>query len=152
MSDAGALGGLRFAAGLPPQTLVELAGIATDQVFAARSVIFREGARCPDVFIVQTGNVALDMHVPGRGAVRILTVGEGELLGWSALLGDGHMSATATALDDTRLVAISGVKLRKLCESNHDVGWHVMQQMAQALSQRLVATRLQLLDLFAVNQ
>jgi CRP-like cAMP-binding protein len=151
MFDAGALGGLRFAAGLPPAVLAELAGVAREQVIAARSVIFAENAICPDVFIVQTGHVALDMHVPGRGAVRILTVGEGELLGWSAILGDGQMTATATAIDETRLVVISGTRLRELCETNHEIGRHVMQQVAKALSQRLVATRLQLLDLFAVN-
>jgi CRP/FNR family transcriptional regulator, cyclic AMP receptor protein len=152
MFDAGALGELRFAAGLPPQTLVELARIATDQVVAPNSVIFREGAVCPDVFIVQAGHVALEMHVPGRGAVRILTVGAGELLGWSALLGEGHMTASATALDNTRLVVISGARLRELCETNHAIGVRVMQQVATALSQRLVATRLQLLDLFALDR
>jgi CRP-like cAMP-binding protein len=149
MLDVGLLGQLRFAAGLPPQTLVELTGLATEQAFAAKSVIFREGAHCPEVYIVQSGHVALEMNVPGRGAARILTVGEGELLGWSALLGDGRMTATATAIDDTRLVAISGAKLRVLCETNHAIGVRVMQQVATALSQRLVATRLQLLDLFA---
>lgn len=152
MFDARALAGLRFAAGLPPQTLAELAGIAREQVFAGKSVIFREGTNCPELFVVHSGHVALDMHVPGRGATRILTVGEGELLGWSALLGDGRMTATATAIDDTRLVVLSGAKLRQLCETNHETGWHVMQQVAKGLSQRLVATRLQLLDLFAVNR
>lgn len=149
--DAGQLGRLRFAADLPPQTLVEVAALASERVVSAKSVIFREGEICPDLYVVQKGVVALDMHVPGRGAVRILTVGEGELLGWSALLGEGRMTATATALDDTRLAVISGAKLRGLCETNHEVGVRVMQQMATALSQRLVATRLQLLDLFACN-
>jgi CRP-like cAMP-binding protein len=152
MLDAGLLGQLRFAAGLTPQTLAELAGIATSQAFAPRSVIFREGTTCPDVFIVQTGHVALEMYVPGRGAVRILTVGEGELLGWSALLGNGNMTATAMTLENVHLVAISGTKLRQLCESNPAMGVRVMQQVAAALSQRLVATRLQLLDLFSQDR
>lgn len=151
MFDAKQLSRLRFAADLPPQILIELAALAGERAVPAKSVIFREGEVCHDLYVVQKGVVALDMHVPGRGAVRILTVGEGELLGWSALLGEGCMTATATALDDTRLVVISGAKLRELCETNHEVGIRVMQQMATALSQRLVATRLQLLDLFAGN-
>ncbi len=46
-------------------------------------------------------------------------------------------------------VAISGLELRQLCNTDFEVGYHVMGQVASALSQRLLATRLQLLDLFA---
>ncbi|MGE5193996.1 MAG: Crp/Fnr family transcriptional regulator [Deltaproteobacteria bacterium] len=152
MVDVALLGGLRFAAGLPPQTLAELAAMASVQTFAPQSVIFREGDMCPDIFLIESGHVALDMHVPGRGPVRILTVGAGEFLGWSALLNDGPMTCIATALDTIRLVAIPGAKLGALCEANHEIGFRVMQQMARALAQRLVATRLQLLDLFLVGR
>ena len=152
MFDARVLGALPFAAGLPAPALAELAGIARAQAFPAKAVIFREGVICPDLFVVEAGRVAIEMHVPGRGAVRVLTVGDGELLGWSALLGDGRMTATAMAIDDTRLVVIPGNSLRDLCQRSHEVGWQVMQQVAKALSARLIATRLQLLDLFAINR
>jgi CRP-like cAMP-binding protein len=152
MLDVSELSGLRFAAGLPPQTLAELAGLASIQTFAQKRVVFREGDRCPDIFLLQSGRVALDMHVSGRGPVRILTVGEGELLGWSALLGDGPMTATATTLEATRLVVIPGATLGALCEANHEVGYRMMQQMARAMAQRLVATRLQFLDLFSIDR
>jgi CRP-like cAMP-binding protein len=104
------------------------------------------------MFLVESGHVALDMHVPGRGPVRILTVGEGELLGWSALLQDGPMTCAATALESTRLIAIPGAGLAALCEANQEIGYRVMRQMARALAQRLVATRLQLLDLFLISR
>ena len=152
MLDAAQLSGLHFAAGLPPQTLAELAGMASIQSFAPQRVVFREGDRCADIFLLRSGRVALDMHVPGRGPVRVLTVGEGELLGWSAVLGDGPMTATATTQEATRLVVIPGATLGALCESNHEIGYRVMQQMARALAQRLVATRLQLLDLFSIGR
>ncbi len=152
MLDVAELSGLRFAAGLPPQTLAELAGVASVQTFAPGRVVFREGDRCPEIFLVESGRVALDMHVPGRGPVRILTVGAGELLGWSALLADGPMTATATTLEATRLVVLPGAKLGAMCETNHEIGYRVMQQMARALAQRLVATRLQLLDLFLIGR
>lgn len=151
MCDAGLLTNLRFAARLPPETVADLARISTVKTFAAKKVLFREGAISNELFLVQSGHVALDMHVPGRGAVRILSVGEGELLGWSALLGEGPMTATATAIENTVVVAIEGAKLRELCARNHEAGFQVMRQVVAALSQRLLATRLQLLDLFAVN-
>lgn len=80
-----------------------------------------------------------------------LTTGPGELVGWSGLVSDGRMTATAMALDDTTLIAMSGQKLRDLCASEHDLGNVLFQRVAQVLSKRLLSTRLQLLDLFEVN-
>jgi CRP-like cAMP-binding protein len=138
-----------FVVGLAPHILAELAGLVSLREFGAGDVIFREGANCNDLFLIAMGLVALDVQVPGRGPVRILTIGQGELLGWSAMLGTGPMTATATVLEPTSAFAISGTTIRALCEQNHEVGYRIMQQTAATLAQRLTATRLQMLDLFA---
>jgi hypothetical protein len=65
------------------------------------------------------------------------------------LLGGGVMTVSASALEDTRAIAASGTELLELCRTNRELGFELMQRMAGALAQRLVATRLQLLDLFA---
>jgi CRP-like cAMP-binding protein len=140
---------LRFTAGLLPRVIEQLASLAQVVDVPAGNVIFREGAEARDVFIVASGRIALEMNVSGRGAVRILTLGDGDLLGWSALLGGLHMTASAIALEPSRLVALPGRRLRELCEADHELGYHVMRQLAAALSRRLVGTRVQLLDLFA---
>ena len=140
---------LRFASGLPANVVTEIAAVSRVCEFRQESILFREGAECHDLFLVEAGHVALEMHVPARGSVRILTVGPGEMLGWSALIAEGRMTVTATALDEVSAVAIPGPTLRVRCDTDHELGYQVMRQMASALSQRLLATRLQLLDLFA---
>lgn len=140
---------LHFTAGLLPRVVSELAAIARVQDFDAGAVIFREGVHCDEIYLLASGHVALDMNVVGRGPTRILTLRSGDLLGWSALLGEGRMTASATALEPTRLVALAARALRQQCETDHELGYHVMRQLAGALSRRLVATRVQLLDLFA---
>lgn len=140
---------LEFVAGLSPAALAELAAISHFREWAGGAIVFREGTECEELFLVVAGEVALDMHVPSRGAVRILTVGAGEMLGWSALIGNGRMTATATVVQPVSVIAIPGPALRSLCETNHDLGYQVMRTMAVALSRRLLATRLQLLDLFS---
>lgn len=59
------------------------------------------------------------------------------------------MTSTAVALQPVKTIAFDGDALRQLCERNHEIGYYVMRQLETALSHRLVATRLQLLDLFA---
>lgn len=138
-----------FASKLPAAVLARLAAIARVVEWNEGAAIFREGDHRDDLYVLSSGHVALEMSVPGRGLTRILTVRSGELLAWSALLGDGRMTASAMAIEPTQALAISGRELRQLCQSDHEVGYHVMGQVASALSQRLLATRLQLLDLFA---
>ena len=143
------LGESRFAAGLSPESLAAFAGLSRLKSFPPGTVLFQGGTENHNLFLVAEGDVALDMHVPGRGAVRILSVGPGEMLGWSALVGDGRMTATATTLNDVTALVCAGPALRSLCDHDHVLGYQVMRQMAIALSRRLLATRLQLLDLFA---
>ena len=140
---------LQFSAQLPTDTVQKLAAAAVLQNVAAGHYLFREGADNRRLYLVRSGRLALEMSVPGRGAVRILTVGPGEMAGWSSLLDRGKMTASAVAVEPTEVIAAEADTLQALCEANHEFGFHLMRQMAAALSKRLVATRLQLLDLFA---
>lgn len=139
---------LRFTADLPAAMLDRLAEIASLQRFAAGAVLFREGAHHESLYLLCSGRVAIEMRVPGRGNVRIMSLGPGDVVGWSALLGGGPMTASAVALEPCEVLAIPGAELAALCASDHELGHALMRQMATALSRRLVATRLQLLDLF----
>ena len=129
--------------------LARIAALGELRKFPAATLLFREGAQNDKLMIVSAGRVALDMQVPGRGEVRIISLGPGDMVAWSALLGGGRMTTSAVALEDTQVVAIRASDVLPLCESDPAFGYHLMRQVAQALASRLVATRLQLLDLFA---
>ena len=140
---------LHFSAEFPTDVIDQLAGESTVRVLPAGAVLFREGAPNEELYLVLRGRLALEMNVPGRGAVRILTIGPGEMAGWSSLVGRGKMTAGAVAVDATEVVVAPADRLLALCDTNPEFGFHLMRQMAAALSKRLVATRLQLLDLFS---
>ncbi len=143
---------VRLLQAIPERLLAKLAAMATIEAAAADRVLFTEGAHCDRIYFVVDGLVALDMNVPRRDSTRILTVGPGEVLAWSALLSDQRMTATGTVIQDSRLIALAAGPLRQLCDSDHEIGFVLMRAMALALSRRLLATRLQLLDLFAEAQ
>ena len=138
-----------FAARLPAKMLEQLADASRLREVPAGSTLFKEGSQSDDLYLIVEGQVVLDINFPGRGNVRILTLGAGDMVGWSALLGAGPMTTTAVAVTETRAVVAPGKKLLELCESDHEAGYQLMHRMAVALSRRLVATRLQLLDLFS---
>ena len=138
--------------GLDAPDIESLASISTRVDHAAGTVLFTEGCSADVLSVVCFGSVALDMHVPVRGKVRILTLGAGDLLGWSAIVGDSVMTATATVIEDAVLLNLPKASLRKLCDADHTLGYAVMNLVARSLAQRLRGTRLQLLDLFSETE
>jgi len=142
------LGTVRFLEGIAPDDLSQIAGIAEVQEMSAGGVVFREGMKSQHVYLVLEGRVALEIRVPGRGAVSIQTVSTGELLGWSPMLETSPMTATARAVNSTRLLVLHAPQLVALGEHNPRLGLELMRRTALALAQRLNATRLQLLDVY----
>jgi CRP/FNR family cyclic AMP-dependent transcriptional regulator len=138
-----------FLRAMPKAFVERLNQIARPCAFAPGVVLFVKGIGHPEFHVVVEGHVRLDMLVPRRGRIPILTMATGDVLAWSALIGDSTMTSTAIALEPVKTVAFRGDQLNQLCETEHEIGYHVMRQLASALSRRLLATRLHLLDLFA---
>lgn len=137
---------------LTEEDLFKVSGIASVQNFDSAINLFQEGAVCERLYLVSTGLVALDMCLPRRGCARMVTVGPGEIIGWSALLADARMTAKATVVEPSTLIVFRAGELRALCDADHDIGYAVMKHVSIALSRRLLATRLQMLDVFEDTQ
>ncbi|MBB4285453.1 cyclic nucleotide-binding domain-containing protein [Roseospira goensis] len=72
-----------FFAGMEPGHLSALAGCAREERFEAGTLLFREGGFADRVFILRQGQVAVEVRVPGEGAVVLETLHEDDVLGWS---------------------------------------------------------------------
>ena len=135
-------------ADLDHQVLSQIGALANLISVPEGTLIFAEGDSHTDLSFVLRGTVVLDMVTAQCGKQQILTLGEGDLLAWSTFLGDSRMTSSAVAATDTELVSFPAKQLRSLCEANHDVGYAVSLTIAKLMSRRLLATRLQLLDVF----
>jgi CRP-like cAMP-binding protein len=138
-----------FGAGLSPQAVTRLAEIAYLRTAEAGAELTREGQVTDALSIVLSGRVALRMLVPERGMVTILTVEPGDVVGWSAIVPPHRGTANAVAIEPVRLLELPGEPLRALLRTDHALAASVYPRVLQAVSRRLAATRLQLLDLFA---
>lgn len=128
----------------------QLGDIAHLRTLPAGDVLFNESEQHSQIYLVASGTVRLEMLTATSGRRTILSIGSGEFLAWSALIGDGVMTATAIANDDTQLVGFEVKPLRESFEQNSELGYRLMQSLSQALARRLLATRLQLLDLYHI--
>jgi CRP/FNR family cyclic AMP-dependent transcriptional regulator len=137
-----------FFAGLGEEFRKLVCGCARNVRFEAGQFLFREGEPANEFFLLRHGRVALEITVPGRGAMTFQTVGEGEIVGVSWLIPPYRWTNDARALGLTRAIGMDATCLRRKCEADHDLGYEMMKRFVPVLVQRLQATRLQVLDVY----
>jgi CRP-like cAMP-binding protein len=138
-----------FTRGLAPEYLEKLAGIAFEVKFSRDEAIYREGDLGDVIYIIVSGQISVEKYQPGKGRIPILTVGPGQVLGWSAFFPEKRKTASARATAATHAVAISAPQLRELCHKDCHLGYQVLYQLANLIADRLKATRLQLIDIYS---
>jgi CRP-like cAMP-binding protein len=133
---------------LDPRHLQLIVSCAANVRFEAGQFIFREGEEANQFYLLRHGTVSLEIFVPQRGALTIQTLREGDVLGWSWLLPPYRWHFDARAVSLTRALALDGKCLRAKCEDDHDLGYELFKRFARLMTERLQATRLQLLDVY----
>ena len=133
-----------YFADVSEEGLREVAKISEEENVVAGTVIFREGDRADDLYIVAEGEVDIQYTLGGGEQRTVDTVISGELIMWSALVEPFRSTAIGTARQATKLVAINGDKLRGLCEKDHDLGHRMSIGLIKLLATRLDGARVQL--------
>jgi len=141
-----------FFAGLDHGFMSLMVGCASNVRFEAGAYIFKEGDAANTFYLIREGKVALEVSAPQHKPIIVETLGVGEILGWSWLLPPYYWKFHAHAVEGTRAIALDGKCLRTKCDENHDLGYEVLKRFAQIMERRLEATRLQLLDIYAVRR
>ncbi len=128
-----------------------IVGCASNVRFNAGDFIFRQGEQANHFYLIRHGMVSLEMFVAGRGPVKVQTLGEGEVLGWSWLVPPYLWMFDASAMEVTRTIALDGKCLRTKCEQDHDLGYQLLKRFVTIMQERLDAARLQLLNIYEVH-
>lgn len=117
--------------------------------FEPGSHIFREGRPADACYLLDHGDVGLEISVPGSGNRTIQTLHGGEVLGWSWLFSPYEWSFDAKAYSFTQAVSLDAKRLLAERDADRDFGYALMTRFAEIIVDRLQATRLQLLDVYA---
>jgi CRP/FNR family transcriptional regulator, cyclic AMP receptor protein len=137
-----------FWKGLDANHVRLLQEIAISERFDAGQLIFQEGEEADRFCLIRTGQVRLDAFVPGRGAVTVQTLTDGDPLGWSWLFPPYRWHFSAHANEVTELIVFDGKFLRDLSELNHDFGYELIKRVSNMLPERLQETRILLENSF----
>lgn len=138
-----------FLAGMRSDHLGGLVELAEHDWFPMGQRIFEEGTVADRFWLLWDGRVSLDLHVPGRGDLVVESIGGGSILGWSWMFSPHRWRFGAVATADTRATVFDGPLVRSACFLDPVFGVALYERFAEVTTERLQATRLRLLDLYA---
>ena len=93
--------------------------------------IFLEGDKEDYIYILHVGQVAIEMTIPGHEPVRVHLFEPGEIIGCSSVMPIiRQLTATTRSTTHGQLLAIDSVKIRELCDEDHDMGYFLMRRLA----------------------
>jgi CRP/FNR family transcriptional regulator, cyclic AMP receptor protein len=143
--NAAALARHPFLHGISRDQLAVLAEAARDVKFPARHRLFEDGSNASRFWLIQSGHVLLDLHIPGEGPVVIETIGMGELLGWSWLFPPYRWAFGAVAATPVEAFEFDPAAVREFCAGDPGLGYELNQRVTRVLVNRLQATRIRLI-------
>jgi CRP-like cAMP-binding protein len=114
----------------------------------AGGFVFREGDAADSLFLIRSGQVALEQHVVGSAPTQMETLQAGDVLGFSWLFETTRWTLDARAVEATELFALDGPCVRGEMQADPAMGLVVATQLMHQLYARLQRVRLQRLDVY----
>ena len=125
-------GALKIGTMLPTmsqQDLIRLFPQSGLYLYKKDEYVIYQGEESKDIFIVQTGKVAITQTMGTMGS-QLAALGPGEIFGEMALVRDGVRVASAIAAEDSRVFRLSEPDIEGLMADNRPLGEH-LKNLAQ---------------------
>jgi CRP/FNR family transcriptional regulator, cyclic AMP receptor protein len=117
-------------AGLDNRELKSIAAPMRERTFAAGAKVIEEGQGGAGFFVIESGSATVSV-----GGRQVRTLGAGDHFGEIALITDTMRTATITAETDLRCWGMTVWEFRPLVESNAEVAWKLLQNLARELGE-----------------
>jgi CRP/FNR family transcriptional regulator, cyclic AMP receptor protein len=140
-----------FFEGYSEHELQNLSQCARRSMFHVGAEIFEEGGRADRFWVIQRGAVRLYVHVPGKGAVPVETLGPQAVLGWSWLFAPYRWNFGAKAVESSQTIEFNAARVRELCDTHPEFGYDLTLRFMKVVVDRLRHTRRRLVDLYEVT-
>lgn len=138
-----------FVADLPSGWLRRLAVYGRPVHYLAGYRLFREDDNADRLWLVHSGEISIDFHVPGRGDIEAGRIGGGSVAGISAVVPPYRWALGAVVVDDMRAVELYAAGVRAIMAEDPDLGRELFLRLLQASQDRLASARHRLVELNA---
>lgn len=132
---------------LSDEQLEFISGCAANVRFKKGTFLLHAGKAATHFFIIRDGLVALEMEAANK-IVTLQTVSDGHTVGWSWLVPPYTWHYDARAATDVAAISFDAVCVREKCDRDPAFGYQIFKRFSRVMVERLVATRMQLADMY----
>lgn len=122
--------------GMDQDFLDAVAEVMLETVFEEGDLIFSQGTRAEYFYILQEGRIRLS--VGQLCSVATLASKQGEVFGWSSLLGNDQYTATVECLAPTKVLRVRGAEIQRVLEEYPRCGLVFFRRVARIIRRRLI--------------
>ena len=140
-----------FLKDLDPKHIHSLAACAQGRAFEAGEYLWRQGEEAGPLYLIRSGEVNLEISIPGEGPLPLETIAAGEVLGWSWLVPPYRWHFDARATTPVRALALEGECVREKCEQDSELGYRLLKRFTPVIAHRLEVTRARLIESTRLN-
>jgi CRP-like cAMP-binding protein len=97
-------------------------------------VLFREGERGKEMFVIQAGKVTISKKVRDV-ETNLAVLGPGEFFGEMAIISNKPRNATATISEEAKVLAIDHKTFEAMIRGNAEIAVRMIKQLAERLSE-----------------
>jgi len=123
--------------------------VCAAEVYEPGTIIHRANTIIDKLYVVEEGLVGIILEPGPLSHRQLQAVCNFETFGWEAVIPPHLATATAKALEKTKVLAFSGKELCGLCHTTPDVGCPICQGIARVVAHRLDAAYMQCLGVTA---
>jgi CRP/FNR family cyclic AMP-dependent transcriptional regulator len=109
--------------------------------FPFNSVIFAQDQYADYLYILSRGEVEIRYKPYDGPFLKVATVAEGDIFGWSSVLRHECYTSAAISVMDSCTYRIAGKALQKLCGNHPETGLILLERLSKVISSRLTATQ-----------
>jgi len=131
-----------FFVGLSDEHINLIASLATAARYGAQQRVFKYDTDADRFYVLRDGKVGVEIPAVSGEPLRIQTVGNGGVLGWSWLIPPYRWAFDARALSPSEIVVLDGARLRAECEMDPRLGYELLKRFAALMAERLNASRM----------
>lgn len=118
--------------------LLECIALRTEKrTYAPGAVVFEEGAEAKEFFMLQEGNVLLEVEIARDVIISLGAVKRGYSFGWSSLVPDATHTTFAVATEPSEVLVIKGRDFLDILEQDPATGYLVMTRIFHIFRRRL---------------
>jgi len=119
--------------------------MCTPQVFEPGAIICKQDRKQDTLYVIEEGLVGIILEVGALSQRQVQTASNFEVVGWSALIEPFICTATARAIEKTKVLAFDARELRRLFRIEPEVGYKIGPAIGNVVAKRLRHAYTQLL-------